>query len=67
MKTEITRDEVRNIHLFYGVILSPSDLSAETVLINGRLTWEGETKTAVEICHQYAEQRSVIDFGGLPL
>jgi hypothetical protein len=65
MKKEITRDEVRNIHSFYGVILSPPELIEETQLINSRLNWLDETKTAVEICHQYAEQRSNMDFDGI--
>lgn len=61
MKKEITREEVRSIHMLYGVFLSPSDLSTETVLINDRLRWEDETKTAEQICHQYAEQRAALD------
>jgi hypothetical protein len=45
--------------------LTREELVEETILINDRVNWEDETKTAIEICNQYAEQRSVLDFGDL--
>lgn len=63
MKPLITPQNVKAIFLFYGVALTEDEIVEETDLINGRLLWDGETKTAVEICHQYAEQRAMLDFG----
>lgn len=61
MKTEIAPLKVREIFIYYGIYLSETEVAEETVLINARIKWEGEEKTAEEIAHQYAYQRAESD------
>jgi hypothetical protein len=60
MKT-VTEEQVKNINLFYGNILTAEELAEETYFINKRVTnpgnWSDEVKSGAEIAHHYALER----------
>lgn len=60
MKT-VTEEQVKNINLFYGNVLTPQELKEETYFINKRVNnpknWSNEVKTGAEIAHHYALER----------
>lgn len=62
----ITYDQCKNIHLFYGNILTPDEITEEVEFINNRVTnpknWGDEVKTAAEICHHYALERAMLNY-----
>ena len=65
MKT-VTENEVKNINLFYGNVLTAEELTDEVGFINARVenpsNWNDEVKSGAEIAHHYALERAMINY-----